>query len=61
MAPAVQKLVIERWHQVTTENLRELADFDGYQASFLRLFGFGLEGVDYDAETDAATAVPSLA
>ncbi len=61
MAPAVQKLVIDRWHQVNTENLKELADFDGYQASFLRLFGFGLEGVDYDAETDAATAVPSLA
>jgi enoyl-[acyl-carrier protein] reductase/trans-2-enoyl-CoA reductase (NAD+) len=61
MAPAVQQLVIDRWHQVNTENLKELADFDGYQASFLRLFGFGLEGVDYAAETDAATAVPSLA
>ena len=36
-------------------------DFDGYQASFLRLFGFGLAGVDYDAETDTAVKVPSIA
>lgn len=60
MAPAVQQLVGERWAQVNTENLAELGDFAGYQASFLRLFGFGLEGVDYAAETDTAVAVPSI-
>lgn len=61
MAPAVQAQIIDRWQQVNTANLATLGDFEGYQASFLRLFGFGLEGVDYDAEADAATAVPSLA
>lgn len=61
MTPAVQQLIAERWAQVNTENFTQLADFDGYQSSFLRLFGFGLEGVDYAAETDTATAVPSLA
>jgi len=61
MAPAVQAQIIERWQQVDTANLATLGDFPGYQASFLRLFGFGLEGVDYDADADAATAVPSLA
>lgn len=61
MAPAVQNLIAQRWQQVTTENLAELADFAGYQSSFLRLFGFGLEGVDYDAETDPDVPVPSLA
>jgi enoyl-[acyl-carrier protein] reductase / trans-2-enoyl-CoA reductase (NAD+) len=60
MAPAVQALVDERWKQVNTENLAELADFAGYQASFLRLFGFGLDGVDYDAETNPHVAIPSL-
>jgi enoyl-[acyl-carrier protein] reductase/trans-2-enoyl-CoA reductase (NAD+) len=60
MAPQVQELVATRWNEVTTENLADLADFDGYQSSFLRLFGFGLEGVDYSEETDPAVAIPSL-
>ena len=61
MAPEVQKLVAERWDSVNTENFGSLADFDGYQSSFLRLFGFGLDGVDYDADTDPAVRVPSIA
>ncbi|PAW69671.1 MAG: trans-2-enoyl-CoA reductase [Verrucomicrobiia bacterium Tous-C5FEB] len=60
MAPAVQKLVDQRWTEVNTDNLREIADFDGYQASFLKLFGFGLNGVDYTADVDTAVKVPSL-
>jgi enoyl-[acyl-carrier protein] reductase/trans-2-enoyl-CoA reductase (NAD+) len=61
MAPAVQKLVDDRWKEVNTENFPQLGDFEGYQSSFLRLFGFGLSGVDYDADVDTATSVPSLA
>ncbi len=61
MTPHVQALVAERWKIVSTENLAELGDFAGYQSSFLRLFGFGLNGIDYSAETDTSVAVPSLA
>jgi enoyl-[acyl-carrier protein] reductase/trans-2-enoyl-CoA reductase (NAD+) len=61
MAPAVQELVGKRWAEVNTENFAELGDFEGYQASFLRLFGFGLEGVDYEADVDVNVRVPSLA
>ena len=60
MAPAVQELVDQRWTEVNTDNLREIADFDGYQAGFLKLFGFGLDGVDYTADVDTAVKVPSL-
>jgi enoyl-[acyl-carrier protein] reductase / trans-2-enoyl-CoA reductase (NAD+) len=60
MAPQVQALVAERWKTVSTENLADFADFEGYQTSFLRLFGFGLKGVNYDADTDPNVAVPSL-
>jgi len=60
MAPQVQKLVGERWQEVDTENFTTLGDFAGYQSSFLRLFGFGLEGVDYAADTDPAVGIPSL-
>lgn len=61
MAAPVQKLVDQRWKEVNTENLAELGDFDGYKSSFLRLFGFGLEGVDYSLDTDVTVGVPSLA
>ncbi len=60
MSPEIQSLVASRWEAVKTENLTELADFEGYQSSFLRLFGFGLDGVDYSAETDTSVGVPSL-
>lgn len=60
MAPEVQEPVIRSWHQVTTENLAELGDLAGYQTSFLRLFGFGLDGVDYEADTDTAMRIPSI-
>ena len=61
MNPSVQALVGERWQQVNTENFLSMADFAGYQSSFLRLFGFGLDGVDYEADTNTAVSVPSLA
>lgn len=51
LSPSVQNKVEEIWEQVTEENLFELTDFAGYKAEFLRLFGFGVDGVDYDAET----------
>lgn len=57
---AVQERVQALWPRVTTENLREISDFSGYQSDFLRLFGFGIEGVDYDADADPAVSVPNL-
>ena len=60
MAPAVQKLIAQRWTEVETENLSALADFAGYQTSFLRLFGFGLPDVDYTAETNPDVKIPSI-
>ncbi len=40
------------WPQLTDENLKELTDYVEYKEEFLSLFGFGLEGVDYDADVD---------
>ena len=52
MRDEIQAHVAEVWPQVTSDNLSEVSDFGGYQKNFLRLFGFGLDGVDYEAETD---------
>jgi len=60
MSPEIQSLVGKRWEEVSSDSLTEVADFDGYQSAFLRLFGFGLDGVDYTTESDIAVGVPSL-
>jgi enoyl-[acyl-carrier protein] reductase/trans-2-enoyl-CoA reductase (NAD+) len=54
MRDDVQAEVAVLWPQVTTENLREITDFTGFQRDFRNLFGFEIEGVDYDqpVETD---------
>jgi enoyl-[acyl-carrier protein] reductase/trans-2-enoyl-CoA reductase (NAD+) len=54
MRPEVQKEVAALWPQVTSENLHALTDFAGYKREFRNLFGFEVEGEDYDApvETD---------
>ena len=48
MLPEVQAEVMALWPQVTTENLRTLTDFAGFQREFRNLFGFELDGVDYE-------------
>jgi len=52
MRADVQAAVEKVWPAVTTENLSEVTDIAGYRGEFLRLFGFGLDGVDYEAETN---------
>ncbi len=56
----VQSAVEKLWPQVTTENLNALADFRGFRAEFLKLFGFGVAGVDYDADVDADVMLDNL-
>ncbi len=52
MRPEIQDPVSAIWPKVTTENLAELTDIAGYRTEFLKLFGFGLPGVNYDAEVE---------
>tara|TARA_B110000967_G_scaffold204117_1_gene246043 strand:- start:192 stop:1364 length:1173 start_codon:yes stop_codon:yes gene_type:complete len=60
MRPEVQAKVAEAWAQITTENLAELTDFAGYKHEFLKLFGFQMAGVDYDAEVNPEVAIGNL-
>ena len=46
----VQQACRDIWPQVTTENLFELTDYASYKKEFLKLFGFGVEEVDYSAD-----------
>lgn len=58
--PKVQQKVMDVWGKIDNTNLRELADIDGYGSEFLRLFGFGLDGVDYSADVPPDAAIEGL-
>ena len=52
LSETVQAEVKRRWPLVDTQNLPELGDLAGFRADFLKIFGFGIEGVDYNDEVD---------
>jgi enoyl-[acyl-carrier protein] reductase/trans-2-enoyl-CoA reductase (NAD+) len=52
MSDDVQDDVRRRWELVTTDNLAELGDLAGFREDFLKIFGFGFAGVDYEADLD---------
>tara|TARA_R110002110_G_scaffold245617_4_gene462045 strand:- start:30861 stop:32051 length:1191 start_codon:yes stop_codon:yes gene_type:complete len=54
--PEVQAEVARLWQQIDTDNLHQLSDFAGYRREFLQLFGFEVDGVDYEA--DVSPLVP---
>ncbi|MFA6286093.1 MAG: enoyl-ACP reductase FabV [Opitutaceae bacterium] len=59
MRPEIQAEVNKLWPQVTTENLSQLTDIAGYRSEFLKLFGFGFPGIDYEADIDPHVELPS--
>ena len=52
LAAAVQTEVRRRWDLVDSNNIGALSDLDQFRDEFLALFGFGFDGVDYDADVD---------
>jgi enoyl-[acyl-carrier protein] reductase/trans-2-enoyl-CoA reductase (NAD+) len=58
MRPEIQAAIRDIWPAVTTENLAEQTDIAGYRSEFLKLFGFGLPGINYDADTEPHVPMP---
>ncbi len=54
MEASVQAKVDALWPQVTSENLKQISDYESYRSEFLKLFGFGLPGVNYHEAVDPA-------
>jgi enoyl-[acyl-carrier protein] reductase/trans-2-enoyl-CoA reductase (NAD+) len=46
----VQAEVRRRWALVDSGNIMELSDLAGFRRDFLRIFGFEVAGVDYEAD-----------
>jgi enoyl-[acyl-carrier protein] reductase/trans-2-enoyl-CoA reductase (NAD+) len=53
----VQSAVDQLWPQVTSDNVRELGDLDGYNRDFLGIHGFGRDDIDYEADIDTELAL----
>lgn len=52
MGDAVQREVSSRMARLDESSIRDLADVEGFREDFLRVHGFAVPGVDYQAEAD---------
>lgn len=57
MRADVQEKVAELWKNVSDDNVNTIGDVAGYNSDFLKLFGFGLKGVDYNADVDPVVPI----
>ncbi|RJF34744.1 enoyl-ACP reductase FabV [Pseudoalteromonas gelatinilytica] len=56
----VQARVQHVWDTVDTDTIDELTDYVGYHTEFLRLFGFGIDSVDYEQDVNPDVAISQL-
>lgn len=52
MREDVQKEVMDIWAKVDSDNVRELADVEGYWDDFYHMFGFKFDNVDYTQDVE---------
>jgi enoyl-[acyl-carrier protein] reductase/trans-2-enoyl-CoA reductase (NAD+) len=57
---SVQQRITDVWNSVDTDTLDELTDYIGYHDEFLKLFGFGVDGVDYDEDLSPEVEINNL-
>ncbi|WOD44032.1 enoyl-ACP reductase FabV [Hwangdonia lutea] len=60
MRDDIQAKVLELWKQATTETLPNIGDLKGYETDFYNLFGFKVDGVDYDKDVNEMVDIPGL-
>jgi enoyl-[acyl-carrier protein] reductase / trans-2-enoyl-CoA reductase (NAD+) len=60
MREDVQQEVAKLWEAVTTENIEEISDIEGYRNDFFNLFGFNFDSINYDNETNEVVNVASI-
>lgn len=60
LEPSVQQAITSAWSTITTDNLSTETDVEGYRNDFYRLFGFNIDGVDYEQDVNPVVEIPSL-
>ncbi|WP_410769726.1 enoyl-ACP reductase FabV [Fontibacillus sp. BL9] len=59
MRDDVQAEVTKLWDELNSDNIYQLSDLEGFRREFFQLFGFEVDGVDYEADTDPVVEVPN--
>ena len=57
---SVQQRITDIWNTVETDTIDELTDYIGYHEEFLKLFGFNIDGVDYEADVSPEVSINHL-
>ncbi|MBM3263610.1 MAG: trans-2-enoyl-CoA reductase family protein [candidate division Zixibacteria bacterium] len=52
LAPEIQKEILHIWNGVTTDNFRDLSDYDAFKRGFRQLFGFEVDGINYEVPVE---------
>lgn len=60
METAIQTEIKKRWEKINNENLKDLIDIVGYQNDFLKLFGFGVENINYDKDVNEIVEIKAI-
>lgn len=60
MQSDIQAEVARIWEAVSTDNLNALTDIAGYRHDFYQLFGFEVDGVDYQKDVEIDVKIESL-
>ena len=60
MEADIQAGIEKTWKIVSSENIHDITDIAGYLHEFYRLFGFEVDGVDYQADVDVDVKIPSI-
>ena len=48
--PAVQEQVTKHWNAISTKTIEQYADLEGYWEDFYHMFGFHIDGIDYEQD-----------
>ncbi len=57
---SVQQRITNVWNSVDTDTIDDMTDYIGYHNEFLKLFGFGVDGVDYDEDLSPEVEINNL-
>ncbi|GAA0728903.1 trans-2-enoyl-CoA reductase family protein [Aquimarina litoralis] len=60
MREDIQAQIKDLWDNATTETLGSIGDLEGYNTDFFNLFGFKVEGVNYDEDVNEIVEIPGL-
>ena len=56
----IQEAIIKKWKIIDDHNLNSLTDFEGYKTEFMNLFGFNVDGVDYEEDVEVDVKISGL-